>query len=187
LKSALLGLILLASAGCDRPAAQSIEQAPQAVLSLEGWPTLSGRVVDMADLLTPEQEAQLTRKSEALEHEVGPQYVIVTAASLNGLSIERYSIDLARHWGLGDAKRNDGLMLLVAPNERKTRIEVGTGLERRITDPYAARVIRERAVPRFEQGDYADGIEAATDALIARLRSAKSEPEIMREDGIVTT
>lgn len=184
-KPLLLALLLLGSAACDAQTAQPA-QAPAAKLYAPGYPALTGRVVDLAEILTPVEEEKLTAKLEAVEREIGPQFAVVTATSLNGLPIEEYSIDLARHWGLGDKKRNDGLMLLVAPNERKLRIEVGLGLERRITDPYAAKVIREQAVPRFTEGRYAEGIEAAADALIERLRSRASDAEIAKQDGVVT-
>lgn len=181
MKAALLGLFLLAAGACD----QSQPPSPSATLYSPGWPDLSDRVVDMAELLAPEKEAQLSRKSEALEKEVGPQFVIVTVPSLNGLPIEKYSIDLARHWGLGDKERNDGLMLLVAPNERKVRIEVGYGLEKRVTDPFADRVIREDMLPNFRDRAFAAGIEAGSDALIERLRSKESDAAIAKADLVV--
>ncbi|MEA3009648.1 MAG: uncharacterized protein QOJ91_1340 [Sphingomonadales bacterium] len=176
-KALLLSLLLLGGPGCGR--------APPVVQDISGLPALSGRVVDGADLLTPAQEARLSAESEAIEKEVGAQYVVATVPSLNGRPIEDYSIALARHWGLGGKKRNDGLLLLVAPAERKVRIEVGYGLERRVTDPFAGRVIRERALPRFKEGNFPGGIEAASDALFARLRSGASDSEIARRDGVV--
>jgi uncharacterized protein len=179
-KALLLSLLLLGASACDRAPANAAAE-----VRTPGYPALSGRVVDLADLLTPAEEEALSRKSAAVQRDVGPQFVVVTVPSLNGRAIEDYSIDLARHWGLGDRKRNDGLMLLVAPAERKVRIEVGTGLERRVTDPFAGRVISERALPRFKEGKFPDGIEAAADALIERLRSKASDAEIARADGVV--
>lgn len=147
---------------------------------------LADRVVDQANLLSEAEEARLAAKLAALQNEVGPQLVVATVPTLDGHPIEEVSIDLARTWGLGDKDRNDGVMLLVAPTERKVRIEVGIGLERRVTDPYAARVIRERALPSFKNGRFAEGIEAATDALISRLRSKASDEQIRSEDGVLT-
>jgi uncharacterized protein len=172
----LLPLLLLGS-GCDGP--------PPVVRDTSGFPALTGRVVDRADLLSPADEARLSRKAEALEKEVGPQYVVVTIPSLGGRDIVEYGVGLGRHWGIGDSKRNDGVILIVAPEDRKARIEVGYGLERRVTDPFAGRVLREQALPRFRAGDYPEGIEAASDALIARLRSKASDSQIAREDGVV--
>lgn len=177
-KALLLALLLLGGSGC--------EKAPPVVRDTSSFPALTGRVVDGADLLTPAQEAKLDAKAEALEKEVGPQYVIVTVPSLGGRPIEDYGVKLGRHWGIGHKGRDDGVLLIVAPTERKVRIEVGYGLERRVTDPFAGRVIREQALPSFKQDDFPEGIEAASDALISRLRSKASDAEIARADGVVT-
>jgi uncharacterized protein len=168
--------LLLAACG-TAPAAK--EPAPL-------LPEPSGRVVDEADLLTPAQESQLSDASAALEREVGPQFAIVTVRSLQNYSINDYSIHLARSWGLGSPQRNDGILLLVAPAERRVRIEVGRGLEQRVTDPYAARVIRNQMAPRFRENDLSGGIIAGSEALIERLRSRQSDAEIARLDGVVT-
>jgi uncharacterized protein len=173
----LLSLLLLGGAACERAAP---------VADTSGLPALTGRVVDRADLLTAAEEARLSGKAEALEREVGPQYVVVTVTSLGGRPIEDYSLDLGRYWGVGHKGRDDGLMLVVAPAERKVRIEVGRGLERRVTDPFAGRVIREQALPRFKENRFGEGIERASDALIARLRSKASDAQIAHEDGVVT-
>ena len=169
-----LGL-LLAACGIAQPA-----EAPG-----PEFPPLTGRVVDRADLLTPAQERQLAAASEALEREVGPQFVIVTVPTLQGYPILEYSVDLGRHWGVGSRERNDGLILLVARNERQVRVEVGYGLERRVTDPYASRVIQVEMLPRFREGDISGAIMAGSRALIARLRSRQSDAEIARQDGVV--
>jgi len=178
----VLPLLLLGSAACDRSPAP-----PVAVVSADpAFPALTGRVVDRADLLTAQQEARLDRKSAALEREIGPQFVVVTVPSLGGRDIAEYGVDLGRRWGIGHKGKNDGLLLIVAPSERLVRVEVGYGLERRVTDPFAGKVIREQALPRFKDGRFPEGIEAASDALIARLRSKASDAEIAREDGVVT-
>lgn len=177
MKPLILVLLLPAMAACERHAAV-VPEPPQ--------PALTGRVVDEADLLTPAQEAKLADRLAAVEREVGPQYVIVTLRSLHGYRIEDYGYRLGRKWGIGSKARNDGVMLIVAPAERKVRIEVGYGLERRVTDPFAGKVIREQALPRFKEGRFPQGIEAASDALIARLRSKASDAEIKRLDGVVT-
>lgn len=177
-KALLLSLLLLAGSGCESP--------PPIVADNGGFPALTGHVVDRADLLTDAQETQLSRKAEALQREVGPQYVIVTMPSLDGRPIEEFGVDLGRKWGIGHKDRDDGLMLIVAAAERKVRIEVGYGLERRVTDPFAGKVIREQALPNFRQRRFPEGIEAVSDALIARLRSKASDAEIARQDGVVT-
>jgi uncharacterized protein len=176
-KALLLSLFLLPAAACGREA--PAQAGPH-------FPALTGRVVDEADLLSPAQEAKLAGKLAAVEKEAGPQYVIVTLRSLQGYRIEDYGYRLGRQWGIGSKARNDGLLLIVAPAERKVRIEVGYGLERRVTDPFAGKVIDERALPRFREGHYPEGIEAASDALIDRLRSKATDAQIARLDGVVT-
>lgn len=150
------------------------------------FPKLTGRVVDEAGLLTPAQEAALGARSEAVERATGAQYVIVTLRSLQGRSIEDYGVLLGRHWGVGRKDHNDGLLLIVAPNERKVRIEVGYGLERRVTDPFAAKVIRDDILPRFRKGRFAEGIEAGSEDLARRLVSRESERQIAIEDHVST-
>jgi uncharacterized protein len=172
--SSAVGLLLLVACG-------SAETAPSATPEAQ-LPLLTGRVVDGADLLTPEQESRLAGASAAVERDVGPQFVIATVDSLGGLPIEEYGLRLARSWAIGSRERNDGLLLLVAPNERRVRIEVGTGLENRVTDPFAAKVLRERVLPRFRESDYPAGIVAGSEALIGRLRSRQSDREIAIED-----
>lgn len=178
--SLALALTALSLAACDG------EASPGNSVADARFPELTGRVVDEADLLTPPQEQQLDAASEALEREVGPQFVIVTVPTLHGYPILEYSVDLGRHWGIGSRERNDGLLLVVAPNERQVRIEVGYGLERRVTDPYASRVIQDRILPRFREGDMSGGIIVGSQALIERLRSRQSDAEIARQDGVVT-
>jgi uncharacterized protein len=188
----LLALLLLGA--CDRQApaaanggqAEAGENAQRTHAPGVRFPALTGRVVDRAELLSPAEEARLTAASEAVERDVGPQFVIVTVPDLQGTSIEEYGVGLGRHWGVGHAGRNDGVLLIVAMAERKARIEVGYGLERRITDPYAARVIREQIIPRFRENQFPAGITAGSEAIIARLRSGQSEGEIAAEDHLVT-
>lgn len=171
MKLLALGLLMLAVPACDRPA------QPEVGARTAGALELTGPVVDRADLLTPQQEERIALKAMALEKDVGPQYVVVTVKSLDGRPVEKYSLDLARQWGLGDKDRDDGLMLLVAPREKGLRIEVGTGLEQRISNQYAAKILNERALPHFREGRFSKGIEAVSDALIARLRSTASQIE----------
>lgn len=146
----------------------------------QGFPALSGRVVDAADLLTPEQEAQLTARLAQLEETTGGrgagrQLVVATVPSLEGLEIEDYGYRLGRHWGIGQKDSDNGAILLVAPNERRVRVEVGYGLEPVLTDALSALIIQERILPRFREGDFAGGIAAGTDALIAQLELGEDE------------
>ena len=185
MKAPRFGLVLAALSLVACREGASANQSTPVALAGPDLPALTGRVVDGANLLTPEQEGALTGRLADVEREVGPQFAVVTVPSLGGEAIEAYSLKLARRWGLGSKERDDGLMLLVAPNERKVRIEVGYGLEKRVTDPFAARVIRDQILPRFENGDFPAGIEAGSDALIERLRSKASDSEIAKADLVV--
>lgn len=175
-------LAACAPAAPDQAAASSVANAQSQQVA---FPALNGTVVDEAGLLSVDEERRFAEASERLEREIGPQFAIATIPSLHGLSIEEYGIRLARTWRLGSRERNDGVLFLIAPNERQARIEVGYGLERRLTDPYAAKVLREQVIPRFRQGELPAGIRAGSDAIIARLRSRQSDQQIAEEDGLV--
>lgn len=131
---------------------------------------LTGRVVDQAGLLTDEAEKKLSEQLEILEATSGPQFVVVTTKSLDGRKIENFSLDLARAWRVGHADRDDGVILLVAPNERKVRIEVGYGLEGSLSDPFCAKVIRETMLPHFANNEMETGIVAGADRLMEKMR-----------------
>ncbi len=139
------------------------------------FPKLTGRVVDEAHLLSPEQAAAIDAKLAALETQSQRQMVVVTLPSLEGYEIEDYGYRLGRAWGIGDKQRNDGLLLIIAPNERKVRIEAGYGLEGIVTDALSSVIIQREVVPRFKAGDYAGGIAAATDQIIAQLQLPEDE------------
>lgn len=184
LRPALLCAFALALAACglrDMDNATPTQVAENA----SAFPAPTGRVVDQANLLSPAEEARLSAASEALQREVGPQFEIVTVPNLQGRTIEEYGVELGRAWGIGDRERDDGVLLIVALAERKARIEVGYGLERRITDPFAARVLAEQITPRFREGNYSAGIIAGSEAIIARLRSRQTEREIAAEDNLL--
>jgi uncharacterized protein len=139
------------------------------------FPPLSGRVVDQADLLRPEQELDLTGKLAALETQTGRQLVVATVASLEGRTIEDYGYRLGRTWAIGDKQKDDGVILLVAPKERKVRIETGYGARVFLTDAVSSIIIRENILPQFKRGDMGDGIVAGADAIIAQLQLSPQE------------
>lgn len=134
------------------------------------FPELTGRVVDNADIIPADVEAQLGAKLEALEAQSQRQLVVATVPDLDGYDIADYGYQLGRAWGIGDAERNDGALLLVAPNERKVRIEVGYGLEGYLTDALSSLIIQNAIIPRFRDGDMSGGIVAGADAIIAQLQ-----------------
>jgi uncharacterized protein len=138
-------------------------------------PSLSARVNDHAHVLAPERAAALEAKLAAYQQRSGHQLALLTIDSLQGDAIEPFAIRVAEQWKLGDAKRDDGLLLIVVPSERKLRIEVGYGLEGVLPDAVAARVIRETIAPAFQRGDYAGGIDQAFDVLM-RTASGEAPP-----------
>ncbi len=136
------------------------------------FPALTGSVVDVADLLTPEEEAVLAERLAALEASTKHQFVVVTVASLGAEPVEDYTRGLGNHWGIGRKGVNDGVILLVAPNQHLVRIEVGTGLEAALTDEEATEIIDTAVIPAFREGKFGDGIKAGAERVIAQI----SEP-----------
>lgn len=133
------------------------------------YPALTGRVVDAANLLTTQARADLDAKLAAHEQQSGNQVVVATVPSLDGESIEEYGVGLGRHWGIGREGEDDGVLLIVAPNEREVRIEVGYGLEGALTDALSSQIIQNEILPRFRAGDMSGGIVAGADAVLATL------------------
>jgi uncharacterized protein len=145
--------------------------------SAQTLPALTGRVVDQANLLPPDQEAALAGRLEALERSTSRQLVVVTVPNLQGQSEEDFAYRLGEAWKLGNAEADNGAILLVAVNERKIRIEVGDGLEPILTDAMSWIIMRDQMTPRFRQGDYVGGINAGTSAIIQQLRAPPEEAE----------
>jgi uncharacterized protein len=135
------------------------------------FPPLTGRVVDQAHLLTPEQVQDLTSKSAALEAQTGRQFVVATVNSLEGYPIDDYAYRLGRAWKIGSTKNNDGVVLVVAPNERKVWIATGYGAGVYMTDAMSGLITREDILPHFKQNppDYGGGIKAGADAIIKQM------------------
>ncbi|SCY18601.1 TPM domain-containing protein [Microvirga guangxiensis] len=142
--------------------------SPLAVLA-QTFPALTGRIVDQANILKPEERAAIEAKLKAHEDKTSDQLVVATITSLEGTSIEDYANRLFRTWQLGQKKNDNGVLLLVAPNERKVRIEVGYGLEGALTDALSKVIITTAIAPQFQKGDFAGGIDAGTDAILSIL------------------
>ncbi|HEX8535282.1 MAG TPA: TPM domain-containing protein [Allosphingosinicella sp.] len=141
------------------------------------FPKLTGRVVDQANLLSPADEAALTQKLEGLEQANSRQLVVATVPDLQGYPIEDYGYKLGRAWGIGQNEANNGTILLVAPTERKVRIEVGYGLEPILTDALSSLIVQNQILPRFKAGDYPGGINAGADAIIEQLQAPPEQAE----------
>ena len=133
------------------------------------FPPLTGRVVDQARLLRPEQVLDIRTKSENLEAQTGRQFVVATVNSLEGREIEDYAYRLGRAWKIGDEKRDDGVILLVAPKEREVFIATGYGAGAFLTDAMSGIIVREQIIPRFKAGDMGGGIVAGADAIIKQM------------------
>jgi uncharacterized protein len=151
------------------------------------FPALTGRVVDGANMLSPTVENDLTGRLAALETETGRQLVVVTVPDLQGYPIEDYGYQLGRQWGIGEAKADDGVLFIVAPNERKVRIEVGYGLEPILTDALSSIILQTAVIPKFKAGDMEGGVVAGADAIADQLAlpadqaQARAQQAVARE------
>ncbi len=146
-------------------------------LAAPNFPALTGRVVDGANILSTTTKEDLTNKLAALEQKTSRQLVVVTIQSLQGYEISDYGYQLGRAWGIGQAKLNNGILLIVAPTEHKVRIEVGYGLEPIVTDALSSVIIQTQVLPKFRTGDFNGGVEAGVDALVQQLSLDTSEAE----------
>jgi uncharacterized protein len=139
------------------------------------FPPLTGRVVDQANIMTPQSRSDIEAKLKDLEDKSSIQLVVATVKSLQGGDVETYANELFRNWKLGQAQKNNGVLLLVAPNEHKVRIEVGYGLEGTLTDALSSVIISSAIVPRFKAGDFSGGITRGVDGIISVLSGDTSE------------
>lgn len=138
-------------------------------LAAPTFPPLTGRVVDDAHMLSDATKASLTQKLEDLENRTSRQLVVVTLPSLQGYEIEDYGYQLGRAWGIGQKKLNNGVLFIIAPNERKVRIEVGYGLEPILTDALSSVILQTQVLPKFREGDMEGGVVAGTNAILEQL------------------
>jgi uncharacterized protein len=136
------------------------------------YPSLTGRVVDEVGLLSRAAAARITAQLETHEKATSNQVVVAIVKSLQGYEIEDYGVGLARAWGIGQQGRNNGVVLIVAPNERRLRIEVGYGLEGNLTDAISSDIIRNRITPAFRDGRFEAGIQEGVNGIIAAIDGA---------------
>jgi len=147
------------------------------------FPALTGAVVDQAELLDASARAVLTKKLMTFEAKSTDQLVVVTLTSLQGASIEDFGLKLFNYWRLGQKNKNSGVLLLVAPNERKVRIEVGYGLESTLTNATASNIIEGSIIPQFRANDFPGGIARGVEAIIKVLSEASTLANYAADQG----
>jgi uncharacterized protein len=139
---------------------------------------LGGRLVhDFADILTPDQESRIERRLLDINDTSSVEIAVVTVSSLNDMDIAQYATEMAHQWGIGKEKKDNGVLILVAPNERKVNISPGYGVEPYLTDALSRRVIEEVMVPNFKTNDYYRGIDLAVSA-VARIVAGEFDGEL---------
>ncbi|WP_411339349.1 TPM domain-containing protein [Sphingopyxis sp. J-6] len=163
--------------------------------SAQTFPKLAGNpVVDQADIIPAAEEAALNTQLLDLEKTTGHQLVVATVSDLEGNDIADYGYKLGRAWGIGDEAKDDGVVFLIAPNERRMNISVGLGLEPVLTDALSGRIIRDVVTPKFKANDYPGGIQDGVNAIAqqiqlppeeaaARAQAAATEERDRADDG----
>jgi uncharacterized protein len=154
-------------------------------LAAPTFPELTGRIVDAANVIPQATRATLEPKLEALETQSGIQLVVASVKSLDGQAIEPFANELFRHWKLGEATKNNGVLLLIAPAERKVRIEVGYGLEGTLTDALSKIVIANAIAPRFKAGDFGGGVDDIITILTTDAAEWQKRPQVREETSVL--
>jgi uncharacterized protein len=167
--SMLIWLVAACSDGQATSQSRPVNDVQHLATTAQPKIALSGRVTDAARILDDAQEASLSNRLEQLERKTGHQMVVITVPTLGGKDVTAFTQELGNVWGIGRAEHDDGVILLVAPNERKARIAVGYGLEKTLPDALCEKIMDDRILPRFGEGDLAGGIEAGASAIIERL------------------
>lgn len=139
------------------------------------FPKFKGFVVDAAGVLPPDVEADLTAKLDALQKDTKRQLVVATIPDLQGYPIEEYGNGLLRAWGVGLKDVDNGAILMIAPKDRKVRVEVGYGLEPFLTDAFSSQVVNTRMLPPLRTGNYGAAATLGADAIVTQLRASPEE------------
>jgi uncharacterized protein len=140
------------------------------------FPKLAGNpVVDQANIIPPGEEAALNAQLFEFEKQTGHQLVVATVNDLEGRDVSEYGYQLGRAWKIGDEAKDDGVVFLIAPNERRTHIAVGYGLEPVLTDALSGRIIRDVVTPKFKAGDMPGGIQAGVNAIAEQIQLSPEE------------
>ncbi|WP_394063255.1 TPM domain-containing protein [Alcaligenes sp. WGS1538] len=142
----------------------------------EPIPPIAGWVTDTTGTLTAEQKSRLDQQLKTLEQDKGAQVVILMVPTTGEETIEQYALRVFDVWKIGRKKVDDGILLLVAKDDRRMRIQTGYGLEGAVTDLQSGRIIREQMTPRFREGDFYGGIQAAADSLVGLVNGEDLPP-----------
>jgi uncharacterized protein len=161
--------ILLAAPGCSAKAGDSAQPDMPAITVANLPPRPTGPVLDQADIIPILEEEALDLRLRTLNERTGDTLVVVSVRSLAGQPIERYATALFNTWSIGNARTDRGLLVLVAPTERKVRIEVGCGFESTVTDEIAAAIISRDMLPLYRDGDLSAGTLAGVNALLEKI------------------
>ena len=147
------------------------------------FPALTGRVVDQARVLSQSTKDELETLLATHENNTTNQVVVATIESLGQVQIEEYSLELARRWGIGQKGKDNGVVLVVAPNDKQVRIEVGYGLEGTLTDALSSSIINYYIIPEFKKGDIQNGIKIGIQKIIALLDGDEGVKEEIEAKG----
>ena len=165
-----------------------VAQTPEWKIDSDGLPakpTLETSVYDFAGILTQEQRNKLERKLIRYADSTSTQIVVATVPSLNENDINVWGAEWAHKWGIGQAEKDNGILIIVAPNDRKTAIVTGYGVEPYLTDALSKRIIENILIPHFKRGDYYGGLNRATDVIFTILQGDFKAPEIQEQkDGM---
>lgn len=132
-------------------------------------PYLTGRVVDNAEILSAETRRRLTETLRRHEQKTSNQVVVLSVPTIHGESVEEYAVRVFEQWKLGQQGKDNGVLVVIVPQDRRMRIEVGYGLEGVLTDAHASRIIRNLMTPRFREDDFSGGVARGVNAVIAQL------------------
>ena len=165
----LIPLLIVFAVSCSSGQASQQTNEAQALASSVAQVSATGRVTDAANIISAEQEVAFSHRLASFEQATSHQMAIVTVRSLGGQDIAAFTQALANSWGVGRKDYNDGVVVLIAPNERRVRIAVGYGLEEALPDAVCQTILDQHMRPRFRKGDFEGGIEAGVSALINEL------------------
>ena len=176
-RALVVASVSLAVAACDVPVGSAKADESQATAIPPPSLTPTGRVTDEANILTDEEEAALTAKLVQIERDTMHQVAVVTVSNLGGQDVATFTDTLGKAWGVGREGHHDGVVVLVAPNERKARISVADGLLGKLTNADSRRIMGEQMVPNFRAGRFYTGLDTAIDEITKELNSNDSPRE----------